>query len=326
MKRSFSGDQSATLSLRSPPIHDPNQLTAFQEKFEQFFGGIQVEPLYGHPLMVTGTISTFGQMGILIGQASPSRCIHPASIGADDAILMMGIYEGRGSIGARSREWSMGNGDIVFAGSHHPESVAMHTLAHLCQVTLSRSLLTSMGVDVDASMLKPLRGHSASAMMMRYAYMLRDHDELSTPELRRAATLHMHDLAALAMGATGDVAHTAHVRGARSARVLAIKNDIAAHFTDTSLSAEVLAKRQGITPRYLHMLLAREGVAFSALVREQRLALVYRRLRDPRLLASSIQTIAFDAGFGDLSYFNRSFRQRYGMTPSEARIREDTLQ
>jgi AraC-like DNA-binding protein len=26
-------------------------------------------------------------------------------------------------------------------------------------------------------------------------------------------------------------------------------------------------------------------------------------------------------GFGDLSYFNRTFRRRYGMTPTEARRR-----
>jgi AraC-like DNA-binding protein len=30
--------------------------------------------------------------------------------------------------------------------------------------------------------------------------------------------------------------------------------------------------------------------------------------------------IAFDAGFGDLSYFNRVFRQRYGDTPSGIRM------
>jgi AraC-like DNA-binding protein len=32
-----------------------------------------------------------------------------------------------------------------------------------------------------------------------------------------------------------------------------------------------------------------------------------------------ISAIAYDAGFGDVSYFNRTFRRRYGMTPSEVR-------
>jgi AraC-like DNA-binding protein len=32
-----------------------------------------------------------------------------------------------------------------------------------------------------------------------------------------------------------------------------------------------------------------------------------------------ISAIAYDAGFGDVSYFNRTFRRPYGVTPSEVR-------
>jgi AraC-like DNA-binding protein len=34
-----------------------------------------------------------------------------------------------------------------------------------------------------------------------------------------------------------------------------------------------------------------------------------------------ISDIAFDSGFNDLSYFNRCFRRRFGLTPSAARGR-----
>ena len=33
----------------------------------------------------------------------------------------------------------------------------------------------------------------------------------------------------------------------------------------------------------------------------------------------SVSAIAHESGFADLSYFNRAFRKRYGMTPSDAR-------
>jgi AraC-like DNA-binding protein len=42
-------------------------------------------------------------------------------------------------------------------------------------------------------------------------------------------------------------------------------------------------------------------------------------LRDPRCATRRIGEIAYDVGFGDLSYFNRAFRRRYGVTPSEVR-------
>jgi AraC-like DNA-binding protein len=34
-----------------------------------------------------------------------------------------------------------------------------------------------------------------------------------------------------------------------------------------------------------------------------------------------ISDIAFDCGFNDLSYFNRCFRRRFGLTPTAARGR-----
>jgi AraC-like DNA-binding protein len=42
-------------------------------------------------------------------------------------------------------------------------------------------------------------------------------------------------------------------------------------------------------------------------------------LCEPQATPAAIATIAYDVGFGDLSYFNRCFRRRYGMTPREVR-------
>jgi AraC-like DNA-binding protein len=43
-------------------------------------------------------------------------------------------------------------------------------------------------------------------------------------------------------------------------------------------------------------------------------------LTDPRRGGDKITTIALDAGFSDVSYFNRAFRRRYGETPSDVRV------
>jgi AraC-like DNA-binding protein len=45
----------------------------------------------------------------------------------------------------------------------------------------------------------------------------------------------------------------------------------------------------------------------------------YRLLTNPRLGDRSIASVAFDSGFADLSYFNRTFRRRYSATPTEVR-------
>jgi AraC-like DNA-binding protein len=42
---------------------------------------------------------------------------------------------------------------------------------------------------------------------------------------------------------------------------------------------------------------------------------------DPLFAESTISAIAYKAGFGDVSHFNRAFRRRYGETPSDVRAR-----
>jgi AraC-like DNA-binding protein len=67
------------------------------------------------------------------------------------------------------------------------------------------------------------------------------------------------------------------------------------------------------------MLFEHEGTTFTEFVRQARLDRAHRMLVDPRMADRSISAIAFDVGFGDLSYFNREFRRRFGQTPSDVR-------
>ena len=42
-------------------------------------------------------------------------------------------------------------------------------------------------------------------------------------------------------------------------------------------------------------------------------------LVDPRLVGRPISAIAYSCGFGDLSGFNRAFKEAYGVSPRELR-------
>jgi AraC-like DNA-binding protein len=74
-----------------------------------------------------------------------------------------------------------------------------------------------------------------------------------------------------------------------------------------------------VTPRYVQRLFEAAGTTFSEFLIGQRLARAYRLLRDPGYSRAAISTIAYDVGFGDLSYFNRRFRRLYGFTPRDVR-------
>ena len=61
------------------------------------------------------------------------------------------------------------------------------------------------------------------------------------------------------------------------------------------------------------------GTTFTEFVLDQRLARAHRLLTDPHADGRGVGAIAYESGFGDLSYFNHSFRRRYGATPSDIR-------
>lgn len=124
---------------------------------------------------------------------------------------------------------------------------------------------------------------------------------------------------ALTLGAHRDGEDLARGRGLSAARLVAIKLDIGKSLGRTDLSVGTLARRHGVTPRYIQKLFEREGVTFTEYVIERRLAEARRMLADPRFADHGIGDIAASCGFGNLPHFTRSFRRRFGMTPSDAR-------
>jgi AraC-like DNA-binding protein len=130
---------------------------------------------------------------------------------------------------------------------------------------------------------------------------------------------HIVDLVALALGAEGEGRAVAEERGARAAWRSTILREIERRSGDQNLSAVTIAHFLGITPRYVHLLLEETGRSFTRHVLERRLDKAAALLRDPRSRYRKIADIAAEAGFADLSYFNRAFRRHFGATPSDIR-------
>jgi AraC-like DNA-binding protein len=94
---------------------------------------------------------------------------------------------------------------------------------------------------------------------------------------------------------------------------------VAESFTEPGLTLAAVAQRQGVTPRYLQRLLERSGTSFSTHVNELRLQRAFALLTEPHANTRRIADIALQAGFSDISHFNRLFRARFGDTPTGVR-------
>jgi AraC-like DNA-binding protein len=251
------------------------------------------------------------------------QCGEPESCGAASggaAELFVGINVAGDSLARQQRrEISIGPGDAVVID---PGGGAFTVLRPgPCRLIGLRvpwhAVPSARGAGQPSLRLVPA-GTAALRLLTRYLGSVMAGPPPSG-QLTDAVVAHLTELIELSLLTPGAGSLPAGDRGVRAARLTAIKADIGRHLTDGSLSVAALAARHGITPRYVHKLFEDDDMTCSQYVLDQRLALAYRRLRDPRQAGRTVSSIANDAGFGDLSYFNRTFRRRYGVTPSGAR-------
>jgi AraC-like DNA-binding protein len=127
------------------------------------------------------------------------------------------------------------------------------------------------------------------------------------------------DLMALALNAGGDAAALAQMRGLRAARVQSILAELGASFSDPACSANAVAFKLGLSTRYIQDLLQETGRSFTGRLMELRLQRARAMLAERRYDGYKIIDIAYRCGFNNLSHFNRCFRSRFGVAPTESR-------
>ena len=218
------------------------------------------------------------------------------------------------------REAIVGPGGAILTTDAAPASVRFGHSSEVIVLQPSRTALSALVPDCDDAVARPIdAGCEALRLLTGYAALLQQSEALANPAVRHLAAIHLLDLVALTVGATRDARVHAEGRGLAAARLAAIKDDVEAHLLRPDLSIGAVAARQRITPRYVARLFAGEATTFTDYVRGRRLERARRRLVDPRDTSRPIGAIAFECGFGDLSYFNRCFRARFGTTPSAIR-------
>jgi AraC-like DNA-binding protein len=88
---------------------------------------------------------------------------------------------------------------------------------------------------------------------------------------------------------------------------------------DPGFRSSAMAEALGVSARYLQMVFAEVGTTPSRYLLARRLDAAAARLRGLDR-PYSITNVALECGFGDLSYFSRSFRRRFGVSARAYRL------
>jgi AraC-like DNA-binding protein len=297
-----------------PPV---GRLNVYREVMDRTVDKAHIDAV-GEGISFDGNAYRLPELGIVRAEASPTRVIRTrAQVEGDDQLFLMMLLKGAATLSQLGQEASIPSGSAILYSGADPLRIE-RTRSRFFIVAMPRAVLEPMIANPDA-LMSAIPGELEPARLLTgYLRLFLKDMPIETPSLRRLAVDHFHDLVAMAVGATRDATETANGRGVRVARMRAIKADIAQNL-EWEVTADRLAARHRVSPRYIRKLFEYENTSLSQYVLRQRLVRVHRMLGDPRSLHLSIGTIAFEAGFGDLSTFNREFRRHFGVTPSDVR-------
>ena len=295
-----------------------DSIQAWRELYGHTIAQLDFEPVQQGELIADATVRRLPGLGLVSMASTELRFRKPRNLIDNDDLILLIVDRGYWTGSQLGREVRLETGDAVLCsnaavarGAAFGRRVMFRVPYHAVASELAdvRALI-SRRIPRDAEGLKLLRQYLQSAQ---------DGELLTNADLQRLIVAHVYDLMTLTLAASRRDTAMPDTSSVRAARMRAIKDDIARSLGRVDLSVAAIARRHAVTARYIQFLFEGEGTTFTDHVLGERLARAHRMLTDPQRAGEKVATIAFEVGFGDLSYFNQVFRRRYGAAPSDVR-------
>ena len=288
---------------------------------------LELEPFSEGPFRVDARMQAFHDFELLHATCPAVRVRRTTQLASDgNDNLIFQWTDSPGHYAHLGREFSLCPGDAVLLSSADPFSITVPSSYRLVTASIPRKRLAGFLSNSDACLGRAIPAEIPElGLLLGYLDLLPNSIPMTGSGSQRLAIDHVYDVLSLVLGATGNAARTARRRGLRAARLMAVKNSIRESPAGSRLSLRDIAARHGVTERYIQMLFEDEGTTYSEFVCEERLQSARRMLVSPQPSDRKIADIAYACGFGDISYFNRKFRTRFGASPREFRQGSTTL-
>lgn len=313
-------------SFSTAGLPDRERFPAFADGLVRVMLNLQVEQSGPNPFFGQVEAMALGDVTFSVVRSSPADYVRTTELVRDGHDSLFAVIPSKGALYTTQGEngpMSIPSGALAICDSTQVGGLRLASDTEYFAIEMPRARLASLlpGVRKFGG-LHGQAGDAPAALMTAYLKLLRDPAAgiFARPTAKKIIAQHLVDLVALALGAGGEHQELIEARTSRSARRAAIFQEIERRLSDPGLNAASVATALGISPRYVHLLLDEAGRTFSQYVLDKRLDRIRGRLQDPGEAKAMIADIAYSEGFVDLSYFNRTFRRRFGATPSSVRL------
>jgi len=305
-------------------LPERERLDRWREEFGRRVIGVEIEPRASHaPFCAEATMQALPGCRIAFCAGSAARLNRTPALAADgdNSIGLIVNLGPKVVMSQRGRDMPLQQGEATLV---QDTGALTDGNVHYYGLVFPRPVLAARLLDLDASMMRATpRSGGPLGLLVRYLDLIRTEADLSLPQVRRTVVGHIHDLTALAFGADRDTKEHG-LSAVAAAHLAAVLAHIAKSFVEPGLTVEAVARRQGVSRRYLQRLLEESGMSFTERVNELRLQKAFALLTTERYGKRRISDIALEAGFSDISHFNRLFRARFGDTPRGVRGSRDS--
>jgi AraC-like DNA-binding protein len=238
-----------------------------------------------------------------------------------NGLWLMQVAEGNGTLKTERGTLAFRKGDLLYGKT--AREMVLTSLSHvrLNCVHFPRSgagaRLASVPTSLVASPLVTEHGSTEflADLLQSAADKIR---KITSDEIRPLETAITEFLFAAVFTASA-ARNVLHGSAAKNAIVLRATQLLEARLSDPELSPSGVAQQLGISVRYLQKLFEEAGENVNHYIRRRRLERSYEELMDPLYFPQSISEISFRWGFNDSAYFSRSFRDLFGLSPSQHR-------
>jgi AraC-like DNA-binding protein len=303
-------------------LPEPDRIAYWREQYGQIMLRVDLEPAKDASFQACMTSLTLPGLQILEASSSPakfSRTGEYLADGNDDVVLAIN-RAGSAIVSSGGREQSLRDNEAILMTGNEPTSFHRTSIGQSSTLRVPRAMLASTILNSDDAVMRLIpENRGALRLLSEYTHWLFNAGVAMDSQLLNLSVTHVHDLLALTIGPAAGFEETARTRGLRAARLRMAKAYIVEHSHRRDLTVGSVAAHLCVTPRYVQRMFEADGTTFSEFLVVQRLARAHRLLCEPNSSHAAIGTIAYDAGFGDLSYFNRRFRRLYGLTPRDVR-------
>ncbi|WP_339672657.1 helix-turn-helix domain-containing protein [Dasania marina] len=240
---------------------------------------------------------------------------------ADSYYLVKFQLHGMSKLQHMGRESILHPGDFILCNSSEPYRLSFKDNYRQTVMAIPQAQLNTLVSDVEDSVGYTMSGDSpVNGMLSQFVSSLMENYNTIPPDSFRRLEANALDLLVTSLEASKALG-SKEKRSVKDDHFMRIKQFIFLHLSDSRLSPDFIADIEGISTRYLHMLFKSEGVSISRYIQYLRLEACAKKLSDPQYNRASVLEIALDQGFNDVSSFYRSFRNHFGITPKQYRVK-----